>query len=99
MAAETSVPSAPYRLDTPLSFVSRRQRPCVWHAGYGCREATSERSIDSKHGRPVTIIPLTVGLLSGGRVSLGFSEVKKFLSRDQEKNQDSLTSLTDIPST
>ena len=32
-AAETSVPSAPYQLDTPLSFVLRR--PCVWYVGHG----------------------------------------------------------------
>jgi len=37
--------------------------------GHGRREATSDRLIASAE-RPVTIIPLTVGLLSSGRVSL-----------------------------
>ena len=48
-AAETSVPFAPYRLDTPLSFVSRRQRPCIWYADHGHREA-NKRLTDSKCG-------------------------------------------------
>jgi len=66
MAAETSVPSAPYRFDTPLSFVSRRRWPCVWYAGHGRHEATSDRLIASAE-RPVTIIPLTVGLSVTGK--------------------------------
>ena len=79
-------PSAPYHLDTPLSFVLRRRRPCVRYVGHGRREATSDRLIASVERR-VTIIPLTVGLLSGGRVSLSIlSEVGKLLSRDPEKN-------------
>ena len=60
-AAETSVPSASYHVDTPLSFVSRRWRPCVWYAGHGRCEATSDRLIASAE-RQVTIIPLTIGL-------------------------------------
>ena len=69
MAAETSVPSAPYCLDMPLCFVSRHRRPCVWYAGHGRCEATSDRLIASAE-RPVTIIPLAISLLSGGRVRL-----------------------------
>jgi len=64
MAAETSVPSAPYRFDMPLSFVSRR--PCVWYAGHGRCEATSDRLIASAE-RPATIIPLTIGLSVTGK--------------------------------
>jgi len=60
-AAETSVPSASYHVDTPLSFVSRRWRLCVWYAGHGRCEATSDRLIASAE-RQVTIIPLTIGL-------------------------------------
>jgi len=51
---------------TPLSFVMRHQRPCVWNAGHGHREATSDRLIASAE-RPVTIIPLTVGLSVTGK--------------------------------
>ena len=32
---------------TPLSFVWRRRRPCVWNAGHGRHEATSHRLIAS----------------------------------------------------
>ena len=56
----------PYRFDTPLSFVSRRRRPCVWYVGHGRREATSDRLIASAE-RPVTIIPLTIGLSITGK--------------------------------
>jgi len=38
--------SAPYHLDTPLTFVSRR--PFVWYAGHSHGEA-NKRSTDSKH--------------------------------------------------
>jgi len=62
----TSVPSAPYRFDTPLSFVSLRRRPCVWYTGDGRREATSDRLTASTE-RPVTIIPLTIGLSVTGK--------------------------------
>jgi len=65
-AAETSVPSAAYHFDTPLSFVSLRRRPCVWYVSHGRREATSDRLIASAE-RPVTIIPLTVGLSVTGK--------------------------------
>ena len=50
----------------PLSFVSRRWRPCVWYAGHGRHEATSDRLIASAE-RPVTIIPLTIGLSVAGK--------------------------------
>jgi len=85
-AAETSVPSAPYRLDTPLSFVSRR--PSVWYAGHGHREATSDRLIASAE-RLVTIIPLTIGLLSGSRVSLDSRKSRNSFSGIEKKNRDS----------
>ena len=52
----------------PLSFVSRRRRPCIWNAGHGRREATSDRLIASAEPeRPVTIIPLTIGLSVTGK--------------------------------
>jgi len=54
---------APYRFDTPLSFAPLRRRPCVWYVG---REATSDRLIASAE-RPVTIIPLTIGLSVTGK--------------------------------
>jgi len=57
-AAETSVPSAPYRFDTPLSFVLRHL--CIWYAGHGRPEATT----DSKRGATGDNYP---GLLSGDR--------------------------------
>ena len=38
--------SAPYHLDTPLTFVSRR--PFIWYAGHSHGEA-NKRSTDSKH--------------------------------------------------
>ena len=61
-AAETSVPSAPYCLDTPLSFVSWHQRPCIWYAG----EATSDGLIASTSTEvQVAIIPLTIGSIVG----------------------------------
>jgi len=72
-AAETSVPSAPYRLETPLSFVSRRRRPCVWYVGHGRRKATSDRLTASAE-RPVTIIPLTTGLSVTGKKPVTGSE-------------------------
>jgi len=56
----------PYRFDMPLSFVSLRRRPCVWYAGHGGREATSDRLIASAE-RPVTIIPLTIGFSVTGK--------------------------------
>jgi len=65
----TSVPSTPYRFDTPLSFVSLRRRPCVWYADHGRREATSDRLIASAE-RPVTIIPLTIDLSVTGKKSV-----------------------------
>ena len=84
-AAETSVPFASYRLDTPLSFVSRRRRPCVWYAGHGRREATSDRLIASAE-RPVTSIPLTIGLLSDGRVSLDSRKSRNSFPGIEKKN-------------
>ena len=97
-AAETSVPFASYRLDTPLSFVSQRRRPCVWYAGHGRREATSDRLIASAK-RPVTIIPLTIGLLSDGRVSLDSRKSRNSFPGIEKKNWDSrLSSLVNIPS-
>jgi len=91
-AAETYVPSAPYRLDTSLSCVSRRRRPCVWYVGHCCHEATSDRLIASVE-RPVTIISLTVGLLLGGRISLDSRNSRNSFPEIEKKNRDSLTSL------
>ena len=103
MAAETSVPSAPYRLHTPLSFVSQHRRPCVWYAGQGRREATSDRLIASAE-RLMTIIPLTVGLLSGDRVSLDSGKLRNSFLGIKKKNRDSrlssrvrVSSLINIP--
>jgi len=96
MAAETSVPSAPYSLDTLLSFVSLRRRQCVWYAGHGRREATSDRLITSAE-RPVTIIPLTIGLLSGGRISLDSRKSRNSFPGIEKKNRDSrLSNLVNI---
>jgi len=41
-------------------------RPCVWNAGNGRREATSDRLIANAE-RPVTIIKLTIGLSVTGK--------------------------------
>ena len=85
MAAETSVRSAPYCLDTPLSFVSRHQHPCIWYAGLGRLEATSDGLVASTSTEvQVAIIPLTIGSIVG-RLLVSFSEVEKFLSRDRGK--------------
>ena len=49
--------SAPYRLDTPLSFVSRH--PCVWYAGHGHGDVTQTSKHSAAggnypaHNRPV----------------------------------------------
>jgi len=56
----------PYRFDAPLCFVSLRRRPCVWYASHCRREATSDRLIAISE-RPVTIIPLTIGLSVTGK--------------------------------
>jgi len=67
-------PLPPTAFDTPLSFVSRRRRPCVWYVGHGRREATSDRLIASAE-RPVTIIPLTIGLsVTGKKPVTGFEK-------------------------
>jgi len=84
-AAETSAPAAPYHLDTPLSFVLRRQ--CIWYAGHGCGEANM-RSTDSKRGvtgdyYPAHSMPYCRTVTS---LENRFSEVEKFLSRDREKD-------------
>ena len=93
-AAETYVPSAPYRLDTSLSCVSRRRRPCVWYVGHCCHEATSDRLIASAEW-PVTIISLTVGLLLGGHISLDSRNSRNSFPEIEKKKltRDSLTSL------
>jgi len=76
-AAETS---APYHLDTPLSFVS--QHPCVLYEGHGHGKQSSDQFIASAERRDN--YPAHNRPFLGGRYSL-FSEVKKFLSRDREK--------------
>jgi len=77
-------PLPPYRFDMPLSFVSRRRHPCMWYAGHGRHEATSYR-LRASAERPVTIIPLTVGLLSGGRVSLDSRKSRNSFPRIEKK--------------
>ena len=74
----------------PLRYTTVSRRPCVWYAGHG-RGEVNKRSTDSKLERQVTIIPLTIGMLSGGRQSR-FSEVDKFLSRDRAKKIETLES-------
>jgi len=97
MPAETSVPSAAYRLDTALSFVLRHRRPFVWYAAHSRREATSNRLIASTE-RPVTIIPLTVGPLSGGRVSLDSRKSRNSFPGIEKKIETGDSSLINIPS-
>jgi len=47
----------------------------------------------------VTIIPLTIGLLSGGRVSLDSRKSRNYFPGIERKNRDSrLPSLVNIPS-
>ena len=82
---------SPYSLGTPLSFVSRRHRPCVWYASHGRREATSDRLIASSE-RQVTIIPLTIGLLSGDR-SLDSRKSSNSFPGIEKKDRDSRVSF------
>jgi len=78
---ETSAPAAPYHLDTPLSFVSRRL--CVWYAGHDRGEA-NKWSTDSKRGVTGSNYPAHNRPIVGQSL-VSFSKVEKFLSQDQEK--------------
>jgi len=50
--------------------------PCVWYAGHGRREATSDRLIASAE-RPVTIILLTIGLSVTGKKPVSANRFRK----------------------